>query len=177
MAFAISWAPDATRLRGPWCIVTLTWSLAFAAALYALPLDANKWTRCAIFALLGWRECSCARTERCVDEQQCGQRPEEEHLPSFGGYGINLGGLAGAQLFQEDALRYHRAFLAINLLYAASIVIALVIMGMYWGLDRKAAKNVNYENAPSGQSMNFDDEKMVLLREQLSIESMNRDVI
>lgn len=55
--------------------------------------------------------------------------------------GSNLGGIAGQQLFRSsDAPRYTRAFLAILVLYAASIPVTMLIMWVYWR-DNKQGKD------------------------------------
>lgn len=38
LSYLISVCSDKTRLRGPWCIVAFVWSIAFAGALFGLPL-------------------------------------------------------------------------------------------------------------------------------------------
>lgn len=51
-SFLISYASDETHLRGPWCIVAFAWSIAFAGALYGLPLKADRWARFWVFTFL-----------------------------------------------------------------------------------------------------------------------------
>ncbi|KAI8302450.1 putative transporter [Colletotrichum sp. SAR11_59] len=61
--------------------------------------------------------------------------------------GSNLGGLAGQQLFQEsDAPRYPKAFLAILLLYGASIPNTLALMYTYWRANRKTQTSSDENN-------------------------------
>ena len=60
--------------------------------------------------------------------------------------GSNAGGLAGKQLFREsDAPKYAKGFLAIILLYVASLPITAGIIGVYWRqnkrLERELAEN------------------------------------
>lgn len=53
LSFAISLASDRTRLRGPWCIVSFVYSIAFPAALYGIDNGkATKWTLFVIFTTL-----------------------------------------------------------------------------------------------------------------------------
>lgn len=55
--------------------------------------------------------------------------------------GSNLGAVAGGQLFRaDDAPRYTSAFVAILALYAGVMLVALVIMWVYWRANRVLAK-------------------------------------
>ncbi|KAH8656927.1 major facilitator superfamily domain-containing protein [Ilyonectria robusta] len=138
LSFLISVCSDKTRLRGPWCIVAFVWSIAFAGALFGLPLGTEKWTRYAIFTLLSGGN---ALSQGLNDAWLSINATKSSHR-SLGlamvVIGSNLGGLAGQQLFRSsDAPRYTRAFLAILILYAASIPITLLIMWVYWRDNKK----------------------------------------
>ncbi|GME25337.1 Alternative sulfate transporter [Neofusicoccum parvum] len=144
LSFAISYASDATRLRGPWCLVAFSWSIAFAGALYGLPLDTDKWTRYAIFTLLG----AGNALAQGLNDAWLSINARTAHKRSIGlafvVIGSNLGGLAGQQLFREsDAPRYNHAFLAILLLYAASIVVACGVMASYWRANKRLEKGTS----------------------------------
>lgn len=140
-SFAISYASDATRLRGPWCIVAFAWSIAFAAALYGLPLGAGRWTRYWVFTFLGSGNALAQGLNDAWLSVNAGTPQKRSVGLAFVVIGSNLGGLAGQQMFrEEDAPRYGRAFLAILLLYAASIVITCAVMASYWWVNRKIEK-------------------------------------
>ncbi|KAH6957832.1 major facilitator superfamily domain-containing protein [Ilyonectria sp. MPI-CAGE-AT-0026] len=143
LSFLISVCSDKTRLRGPWCIVAFVWSIAFASALFGLPLGTEKWTRYAIFTLLSGGN---ALSQGLNDAWLSINATKSSHR-SLGlamvVIGSNLGGLAGQQLFRSsDAPRYTRAFLAILILYAASIPITLLIMWVYWRDNKKGKDEV-----------------------------------
>ncbi|KAH7385158.1 major facilitator superfamily domain-containing protein [Phaeosphaeria sp. MPI-PUGE-AT-0046c] len=138
-SFLISYASDKTHLRGPWCIVAFAWSIAFAGALYGLPLKANRWARFWVFTFLG----SGNALAQGLNDAWLSANAQNPASRSIGlalvVMGSNLGGLAGQQMFRSsDAPRYQRGFLAILCLYVASIVITVVIMGTYWWSNKKA---------------------------------------
>ncbi|KAL5385259.1 hypothetical protein PMIN02_008890 [Paraphaeosphaeria minitans] len=106
-SFAISYASDATRLRGPWCMVAFAWSMAFAGTLYGLPLHADKWTRYWIFTFLG----SGNALAQGLNDAWLSVNAETPAKRSIGlafvVIGSNLGGLAGQQIFRKkDAPEY-----------------------------------------------------------------------
>ncbi|KAB2570445.1 putative transporter [Lasiodiplodia theobromae] len=137
-SFAISYASDATKLRGPWCIVAFAWSIAFAGALYGLPLSAGKWTRYWVFTFLGSGNALAQGLNDAWLSVNAGTPQKRSVGLAFVVIGSNLGGLAGQQMFrEEDKPRYRRAFLAILGLYAASIVITCAVMASYWWVNRK----------------------------------------
>ncbi|KAJ4353516.1 uncharacterized protein N0V89_005246 [Didymosphaeria variabile] len=153
-SFLISYASDATRLRGPWCIVAFAWSMAFAGTLYGLPLRADKWTRYWVFTFLG----SGNALSQGLNDAWLSVNAETPAKRSIGlAYvviGSNLGGLAGQQIFRtSDALRYLRALLTILLLYAASMLITCVVMAVYWWGNRRQGVTGELEEHEDGEGM------------------------
>ncbi|KAL4959672.1 major facilitator superfamily domain-containing protein [Aspergillus stella-maris] len=140
-SYLISLGSDKTHLRGLWCIIAFLYSIAFAGALFGLPIDTNKWTRYAIFTLLGAGN-ALAQGLNDAWVNINATTPSKRSLGlAFVVIGSNLGAIAGQQLFRsDDAPRYTKAFLAILLLYAGSVVITLLLMGIYWWGNRKATK-------------------------------------
>jgi hypothetical protein len=140
-SFLISYTSDKTRLRGPWCIVAFAWSIAFAGALYGLPLNADRWTRFWVFTFL---RCGNALAQG-LNDAWLSANAQTSASRSIGlalvVMGSNLGGLAGQQMFrQSDAPRYQHGFLAILCLYVGSIGITLVTMATYWWSNKKLRK-------------------------------------
>ncbi|PSN59374.1 alternative sulfate transporter [Corynespora cassiicola Philippines] len=141
-SFFISYASDKTHLRGSWCIVAFTWSLAFVGALYGLPLNAGRWTRYWIFTFLGSGNALAQGLNDAWLSVNAQSSAKRSIGLAFVVMGSNLGGLAGQQMFRtSDAPRYSRAFLAILLLYVASIFVTLGTMTVYWWSNRKLRKS------------------------------------
>lgn len=142
LSLAISFASDKTGLRGPWCIIGFSWSLVFAGTLYGInsgASSAGQWTMYAIFTLLASGNALAQGLNDAWININATSASSRSIGLAFVVMGSNLGGLAGQQLFRSsDAPRYSNAFLAILLLYAASIPITLVLMWAYWR-KRKAA--------------------------------------
>ncbi|KAF4931443.1 putative transporter [Colletotrichum viniferum] len=130
LSYTLSVASDKTRLRGPWCIVAFVWSIAFSGALCGLPGGANRWA-----INDAWLNINSTKpSNRSVGL-------------AMAVMGSNLGGLAGQQLLQEsDAPSYPKAFLAILLLYGASIPNTLALMYKYWRANRKTQTSSNENN-------------------------------
>ncbi|CAG9986486.1 unnamed protein product [Clonostachys byssicola] len=152
LSWIISIASDRTKLRGPWCIVALLWSVIFAGALFAKTTDPDKWLRYALFTLLsGGNALTQGLNDAWLSINATSASKRSIGLAMVV-IGSNLGGLAGQQLFRSsDAPKYSQAFLAILLLYAASIPITLVIMWVYWRDNKKgrAARVDETENSIS----------------------------
>ncbi|CAI7641233.1 unnamed protein product [Penicillium glandicola] len=138
LSYLISLASDKTHLRGPWCIVAFIWSIAFAGALLGLA-DGGMWTRYAIFTLLsGGNALGQGLNDAWVSINATKSSTRTLGL-AFVVIGSNLGAIAGQQLFRSsDAPRYTRAFLAILLLYVASIPVTLLIMWVYSQGNKRA---------------------------------------
>ncbi|KAM0555915.1 hypothetical protein ACHAPJ_006317 [Fusarium lateritium] len=137
LSFAIAWASDRTKQRGLWCMVAFLWSITFGGALFG-SVDKEKWTKYALFTLLssgnalsqGLNDAWLSINIRSAEKRSIGL--------ALVVIGSNAGGLAGKQLFREsDAPKYTRGFLAIVLLYAASLPITGIIMWMYWRQNKK----------------------------------------
>ncbi|KAK2732263.1 major facilitator superfamily transporter [Colletotrichum kahawae] len=127
LSYTLSVASDKTRLRGPWCIVAFVWSIAFSAASWVKQMGAainDAWLN--------------------INSTKPSNRSVGLAMAVMGS---NLGGLAGQQLFQEsDAPRYPKAFLAILLLYGASIPNTLALMYTYWRANRKTQTSSDENN-------------------------------
>lgn len=135
---AISYASDATRLRGPWCVAAFLYSIAFGAALCGLPVGAGRWTRYWVFTLLGAGNALAQGLNDAWVSVNARTAQGRSVGLALAVMGSNLGGLVGQQLFREsDAPRYGRAFLAILLLYAGAVVVVGGVMGGYWWRNRK----------------------------------------
>ncbi|KAL1864753.1 hypothetical protein Daus18300_007555 [Diaporthe australafricana] len=143
LSWLISLASDATRLRGPWCIVAFVYSMAFAGALFGLPTSTagagENWASYAVFTLLsGGNALAQGLNDAWLSINAAGSPSRRSVGLAMAVIGSNLGGIAGQQLFREsDAPRYRRAFLAVLLLYGASILVTLVIMWVYWREGRE----------------------------------------
>ncbi|KAI9737351.1 MAG: hypothetical protein M1834_009505 [Cirrosporium novae-zelandiae] len=140
-SFLISFASDRTRQKGIWCIVASVWSLAFAAGLYSLPLNADKWTRYAIFECLGSGN-ALAQGLNDAWVSINARTPQKRSVGlAMAVIGSNLGGLAGQQLFRtSDAPKYPKAFAAILGLYAGSVGVVGVVMWVYWWCNRRLGR-------------------------------------
>ncbi|KAJ5006616.1 putative transporter [Colletotrichum sp. SAR 10_99] len=152
LSYTLSVASDRTRLRGPWCIVAFVWSIAFSGALCGLPVGANRWVQFALFTLLtGGNALSQAINDAWLNINST--KPSNRSVGlAMAVMGSNLGGLAGQQLFQEsDAPRYPKAFLAILLLYGASIPNTLALMYTYWRANRKTQTSSDENNGVVGE--------------------------
>ncbi|KAH7166425.1 alternative sulfate transporter [Dactylonectria macrodidyma] len=139
LSYLISVCSDKTRVRGPLCIVAFVWSIAFAGTLFGLPVGSDKWARYSVFTLLGGGNALA----QSLNDAWLSINATKSSNRSLGlamvVIGSNLGAIAGQQLFRSsDAPRYTRAFLAILMLYAASIPITLLIMWVYWRDNKKA---------------------------------------
>ncbi|KAI8715230.1 MFS domain-containing protein [Fusarium sp. LHS14.1] len=147
LSCALSVASDKTRLRGPWCIVAFIWSIAFAGALYGLPLGSNRWIQYAMLTLLtGGNALSQAINDAWLNINATKSSNRSVGL-AMAVMGSNLGGIIGQQLFQEsDAPKYPKAFIAILLLYGACIPTTLAIMYMYWRANRKVGAGTGEGN-------------------------------
>lgn len=134
LSFAISLASDKTRLRGPWCIVSFVYSIAFAGALYAIDNGtATKWAMYAIFTLLSAGNALAQGLNDAWMNINATTAARRSIGLAMVVVGSNLGGIAGSHLFQSSgAPRYAESFLAILLMYAACVPVTLAIMWMYW---------------------------------------------
>ncbi|KAL3461620.1 vitamin H transporter [Aspergillus heterothallicus] len=138
-SYAISFGSDKTNLRGPWCILAFFYSIVFAGALFGLPNGADKWARYAVFTLLGAGNALAQGLNDAWVNINATTASKRSLGLALVVIGSNLGGIAGQQLFRsDDAPRYTKAFLAILLLYAASIPVTLLLMWVYWRRNRKA---------------------------------------
>ncbi|KAL2811059.1 vitamin H transporter [Aspergillus granulosus] len=138
-SYAISLGSDRTNLRGPWCILAFIYSIAFSSALFGLPIGADKWARYAVFTLLGAGNALAQGLNDAWVNINATTASKRSLGLALVVIGSNLGGIAGQQLFRsEDAPRYTKAFLAILLLYAASIPVTVLLMWIYWRGNRKA---------------------------------------
>lgn len=153
LSYLVSLASDKTHLRGPWCIVAFVWSIAFAGALFGLQLGANKWTRYSIFTLLSGGNALAQGLNDAwlsINATKSGTRSLGLAMVVIGS---NLGAIAGQQLFRSsDGPRYTRAFLAILLLYTASIPITVLLMWIYWrGNKTSKRESSRIENLDRGK--------------------------
>lgn len=150
LSYLIAFCSDKTKLRGPWCIVAFTWSIAFAGALYGLPIGTEKWTRYAIFTLLsGGNALVQGLNDVWVNINATNSTNRSIGL-ALVVIGSNLGGIAGQQLFRSsDAPRYDHAFLAILLLYAMAILVTILLMWIYWRDNRKVISEAVNEDGES----------------------------
>lgn len=141
LSWLISFASDKSRLRGPWCMVAFSWSMIFAGVLYGLPSASDKWAQYAIFTLLsGGNALAQGLNDAWVSINA--PNPSKRSIGlAMAVMGSNLGAIAGGQLFRDDdAPRYTRAFIAILALYAGAILVALLIIWIYWRANRVLAK-------------------------------------
>lgn len=131
LSFTISWASDKTKWRGFWCIVAFSWSLVFSGSLYG-SIDNGKWTKYALFTLLSGGNALAQGLNDSWLSMNARSRTARSIGLALVVIGSNLGGLSGQQLFRSsDAPYYQRAFASIMALYAASAVLALVLMAVY----------------------------------------------
>lgn len=146
LSLIISIASDKFRQRGLFCIVAFVWSIAFCGALVAVRTSHNKWLRYAMLTLLG----SGNALAQALNDVWLSINSRSTHGRSIGlamaVMGSNVGGLIGPQLFQPgDAPLYTHGFIAILCLYAASIIIALVIMWVYMRENKKLERQRQQE--------------------------------
>lgn len=115
--------------------------MIFAGVLYGLPSGSDKWAQYAIFTLLsGGNALGQGLNDAWVSINAVNPSTRSIGL-AMAVMGSNLGAIAGGQLFRaDDAPKYTRAFAAILGLYAGAMLIALVVMWVYWRADRVLAK-------------------------------------
>ncbi|KXJ93639.1 alternative sulfate transporter [Microdochium bolleyi] len=164
LSFAVSWASDATGVRGPWCVLTCVFPMVFAGALYGLPLSTGAWTRFAVFTLLA----SGNGIVQTLNDAWLSSNATSHRQRSIGlalaVIGSNLGGLAGQQLFQDsDAPYYSKAFVAVLCLYAASMLMICVTMAVYWRWNKRLddTEGASRPAVVSAAEVNADPEQAV----------------
>lgn len=150
LSFLIAFASDKTGLRGPWCIVALSWSLIFSGALYG-SVHGQKWVKYALFTLLSGGNALAQGLNDAWLSVNARTRTRRSIGLALVVIGSNIGGLCGQQLFRSnDAPYYRKAFTSVMALYAAGIVMTLVIMLVYWrskgddgqpGMEGEQARN------------------------------------
>ena len=127
-------------------MVAFLWSITFGSALFG---SSNKgmWTKYALFTLLssgnalsqGLNDAWLSINTRSAERRSIGL--------ALVVIGSNAGGLAGKQLFREsDAPKYAKGFLAIILLYAASLPITAGIIGVYWRQNKQQERELAENN-------------------------------
>lgn len=155
-SFLISFGSDKTGLRGPFCIVAYIWSITFAGALLGIGVNSDKWLRYAIFTLLG----SGNALAQALNDAWLNINARSPHKRSIGlafvVMGSNIGGIIGPQLFQSsDAPEYVNGFLAILILYAASIAVTLLIMWVYWRDNKKMMRDEHRDGTEGTEKRRF----------------------
>lgn len=137
LSFLISFASDKTAWRGPWCVVAFAWSIIFSGSLYG-SITGPKWVKYALFTLLSGGNALAQGLNDAWLSINARTRTSRSIGLALVVMGSNLGGLSGQQLFRSsDAPLYQNAFASIMALYAASIVLTLLIMAVYWRGKRK----------------------------------------
>ncbi|KAJ3474129.1 hypothetical protein NLG97_g9977 [Lecanicillium saksenae] len=139
LSIAISLASDKFRRRGVFCIVTFVWSIIFGAAVIAVRESNDKWLRYAMLTLLN----SGGALAQALNDAWISINSPTSNYRSIGlamaTVGSNIGVLIGPQLFQpSDQPLYTHGFISILCLFAASILITLVIMAIYTRDNKKA---------------------------------------
>lgn len=123
LSYLISLAPDQTHLCGP---------SRLRGALFGLPLGTNKWTRYSIFALSSGGNALVQGLSGAMVSINATKTSNWSLGLTMVVIGSNSGAIAGQQLFRSsDGPRYTRLFLAILLLYAASVPITLLLIWIY----------------------------------------------
>ena len=159
LSYLIAFGSDRTHLRGPWCIVAFIWSITFAGALFGMATDGNKWARYAIFTLLaGGNALAQGLNDAWVSINATKSTNRSLGL-AMAVIGSNIGGIAGQQLFRSsDAPQYTQAFLAILLLYVASIPVTLFLRWIYWRANKKSES----EQESAGESIGLTSKRFDL---------------
>lgn len=144
LALLCAWVSDKVSSRGPLCLVAAVYSIAFSAAMFGVVESKNKWLRYAMFTM----QTSGNAVAQSVNDAWMSVNMDDPQARCVGMAlavaGSNLGGLAGVNLFkQSDAPRYVKGFLGVSCLYSASIVMILVMMGVYWNDNRRMAKSMS----------------------------------
>lgn len=142
LSFSISLASDKTGWRGLWCIVAFGWSIIFAGSLWG-SVESSQWVRYALFTLLSGGNALA----QGLNDSWLSINAQSKSNRSIGlalvVMGSNLGGLAGQQLFRSsDAPKYQSAFASILGLYGASIILTVVITGVYWRANKRTTSDV-----------------------------------
>jgi len=141
LSFMISLASDKTGWRGPWCVVAFSWSLIFSGSLFGSLTD-TKWVKYALFTLLSGGNALAQGLNDAWLSINARTRTQRSIGLALVVMGSNLGGLSGQQLFRSsDAPYYQHAFASIMGLYGASIILTMVIMAVYWRVDRKERRS------------------------------------
>ena len=140
-SYLIAFASDRTKLRGPWSILATSYCMIFAGVQYGMTSSNNKWAKYAIFTLLGSGNALTQGLNDAWLSSNC-RTPQHRSIGlAMVVMGSNIGGLAGQQLFRtSDAPKYTRGFLAILCLYAASLVLFLIQIGIYYLGNRRLQK-------------------------------------
>jgi len=143
LSLLLAWGSDRTKLRGPWSILALSYSLIFAGVQFGLSGSKDKWAKYAIFTLLNSGNSISQGLNDAWLSSNC-KTPQHRSIGlALAVMGSNVGGLTGAQLFRtDDAPLYNRAFRTILCLYAAALAMNLLQMFIYWQGNKKSARNV-----------------------------------
>lgn len=144
LALLCAWVSDKVSSRGPLCLVAAIYSIVFSAAMFGVNRSNNQWLRYAMFTL----QTSGNAVAQSINDAWMSVNMADPQARCVGMAlavgGSNLGGLAGVNLFkQSDAPRYIKGFLGVLCLYAASVVMILVMMGVYWWDNKRMERQVD----------------------------------
>ncbi|RGP64271.1 hypothetical protein FSPOR_8091 [Fusarium sporotrichioides] len=147
LALIAAWVSDRVKLRGPICFICTSYVLIMAGVQYSLVLNTDKWAKYAVFVLF----MAGNATFQGINSAWLSSNVRDTKALCVGQalvvMGANLGGLAGQQLFRdEDAPKYTNGFLAIMCLYAATLVLVVLVTGLYWSKNRKLVRSSSAEN-------------------------------
>lgn len=142
LALFAAWVSDKTRHRGLVCIAALAYSLIFAGVQFSLTINHNKWLKYAIFMLLN----SGNAVGQGINDAWMASNARNAKTRALGlalcVIGSNLGGLSGQQLFQsQDAPKFVKGFMAVMCLYAAAIMLVVLVMLYYMWENRKMKRS------------------------------------
>ena len=144
LALSCAWVSDRVSFRGPLCLLAAVYSLSFAAGQFSIVTSKDIWLKYAIFTLLT----SGNAVAQSINDAWMSINVRDPQVRCVGMAlavgGSNLGGLAGINLFkQEDAPQYKKGFLGVLCLYAASIIVILGMIAVYWFENKRMARKVN----------------------------------
>lgn len=142
--------------KGIFIFIACCYSIIFSGVLKSMEIGhTKKWTMFAIITLVN----SGAGTTQALNNSWISVN-SKNYMDRCVGLamavmGANLGGITGQSLFKDkDAPTYKPAFLAILCMYAGSIVWVLLVMGIYYYLNKRGTTNLLDDSKLEKQEVN-----------------------
>ncbi|KAI1299720.1 MFS general substrate transporter [Xylaria venustula] len=146
-AVIISYISDKTAVRGPLCLLCLTYNLVFAGVQYSVVGSDDIWLKYAILTVF----VSGAAVSQGLNDAWFSVNTADPQVRCLGMAlavaGSNLGALSGQNIFvKSDAPHYPNGFRKIIGIYGGSLGVVLVVMGYYWYCNKKLLRELPAED-------------------------------